>query len=161
MYDTEAEPQPAQRDLTDGAVMWARLDAAGPASRLAAERAREVRYLRQLGERVRQTRTERNCTRRVLSRRSGVSERFIAQIEAGRGNVSILRLREIARALDVPLAEIVAEPVDRADAAAEERPLPSTAQPTAIAAMIREADPCFQKAVIDLVLSDARRRAAG
>jgi transcriptional regulator with XRE-family HTH domain len=35
-------------------------------------------------------------SRRELARRSGMSERFVAQIEAGKGNVSIVRLLRIA-----------------------------------------------------------------
>lgn len=42
-------------------------------------------------------------TRKTLANDSGVSERYLAQIEAGKGNISILVLRRIARALDVPL----------------------------------------------------------
>ncbi|GAB5378150.1 MAG: hypothetical protein AcusKO_46120 [Acuticoccus sp.] len=156
MYESKSEPQ---GNLTGSAAVWTPLGAATPSGRAVAERARETCYLRRLGERVRQMRTERNCTRRALSRQSGVSERFIAQIEAGRGNVSILRLRQIARALDVPVADIVTE-TDGA-AAADDVTLPATARHTPIDALIRRADPCFQKAVIDLVLSDARRRGAG
>jgi transcriptional regulator with XRE-family HTH domain len=35
-------------------------------------------------------------SRRELARRSGMSERYVAQIEAGKGNVSIVRLLRIA-----------------------------------------------------------------
>ncbi|MCP4616990.1 MAG: helix-turn-helix domain-containing protein [Bradyrhizobium sp.] len=41
----------------------------------------------------------RNMSRRELARQSGVSERYIAQIEAGRGNVSIVLLLRIAQAV--------------------------------------------------------------
>jgi XRE family aerobic/anaerobic benzoate catabolism transcriptional regulator len=47
--------------------------------------------------------------RKLLARDSGVSERYLAQLEAGRGNVSILLLRQIAGALNLPLAELLAE----------------------------------------------------
>ena len=56
-----------------------------------------------VADRVRQTRARRGMTRKILARDSGVSERYLAQIEAGQGNISILVLRRIARALDVPL----------------------------------------------------------
>jgi XRE family aerobic/anaerobic benzoate catabolism transcriptional regulator len=39
----------------------------------------------------------------MLAKHSGVSERFLAQLESGAGNASILVLRQIARALDMPL----------------------------------------------------------
>ena len=38
----------------------------------------------------------RGMSRRELARRSGMSERYVAQIEAGKGNVSIVRLLRIA-----------------------------------------------------------------
>lgn len=66
-------------------------------------------YLAALGERVRAWRARRGMTRKQLARDSGVSERYLAQLEAGRGNVSILLLRQIARATNTPLAELVRE----------------------------------------------------
>ena len=67
--------------------------------------------LKTLGERVRQARARRGMTRKILARDSGVSERYLAQIETGKGNISILILRELARALDVPLEVLTqAEP---------------------------------------------------
>jgi XRE family aerobic/anaerobic benzoate catabolism transcriptional regulator len=48
-------------------------------------------------------------SRRILARDSGVSERYLAQLEAGRGNVSILLLRQIALALGLPAAELIRE----------------------------------------------------
>lgn len=56
--------------------------------------------LRELGERVRTLRASRGWTRADLARRSGISVRFLARIESGDGNVSILRLGDLARALD-------------------------------------------------------------
>jgi XRE family aerobic/anaerobic benzoate catabolism transcriptional regulator len=60
-----------------------------------------------LGERVRQTRARRGMTRKLLARDSGVSERYLAQLEGGQGNISILRLRQIAGALDIPVEALV------------------------------------------------------
>jgi XRE family aerobic/anaerobic benzoate catabolism transcriptional regulator len=60
-------------------------------------------FLRILGNRVREARASRGMTRKILARDSGVSERYLAQLESGQGNVSILLLRDIARALDIPL----------------------------------------------------------
>jgi len=48
-------------------------------------------------------------TRKLLARDSGVSERYLAQIETGQGNISILLLLRIARALDLPVQELVRE----------------------------------------------------
>jgi XRE family aerobic/anaerobic benzoate catabolism transcriptional regulator len=60
-------------------------------------------FLKILGDRVREARAGRGMTRKILARDSGVSERYLAQLEGGMGNVSILLLRDIARALDMPL----------------------------------------------------------
>jgi XRE family aerobic/anaerobic benzoate catabolism transcriptional regulator len=48
-------------------------------------------------------------TRKILARDSGVSERYLAQLESGQGNVSILLLHDIARALNMPLEALVIE----------------------------------------------------
>ncbi len=74
-------------------------------ARLAPEKARtgEAAYLKRIGERVREARARRGMTRRILARDSGVSERYLAQLEAGQGNISILLLRSISQALDLPL----------------------------------------------------------
>jgi XRE family aerobic/anaerobic benzoate catabolism transcriptional regulator len=62
-----------------------------------------------LGERVREARAKRGLSRKSLATDSGVSERYLAQLEAGQGNVSILLLRQIATALDLPITELLAE----------------------------------------------------
>ena len=68
-----------------------------------------VSLLRSLGERVREARARRGMTRRILARDSGISERYLAQLESGRGNASILTLRQIAQALNLPLADLLQE----------------------------------------------------
>jgi XRE family aerobic/anaerobic benzoate catabolism transcriptional regulator len=70
-------------------------------------------FLHAVGARLRTLRARRGVTRRDLSRLSHVSERYIAQLEAGTGNVSILLLRRIARALGVGAEELTAERPDR------------------------------------------------
>ena len=59
----------------------------------------ESEFLSLLGERVRAMRLLRDMSRRELACRSRVSERYIAQIEAGKGNVSIVLLLRIAHAV--------------------------------------------------------------
>ena len=72
--------------------------------------------LKLLAERVRQARARRGMTRRMLARDSGVSERYLAEIETGKGNISVLVLRRLAKALsisvDVLLSEGPESPVD-------------------------------------------------
>jgi XRE family aerobic/anaerobic benzoate catabolism transcriptional regulator len=64
-------------------------------------------YLCRLGERVREERARRGMTRKTLARDSGLSERYLAQLESGSGNVSIKLLRRIGEALNLPLAGLV------------------------------------------------------
>jgi len=60
-----------------------------------------VEVLVMLGQRVRQAREARGETRLELAARAGLSPRYLAQLEAGHGNISILRLRDVAQALGV------------------------------------------------------------
>jgi XRE family aerobic/anaerobic benzoate catabolism transcriptional regulator len=66
-------------------------------------------FLKRLGERVRTMRSRRGMSRKVLARHSKVSERYLAQLEAGAGNCSIVLLRRIAGAMSVPVAELIDE----------------------------------------------------
>src|SRR5579864_6092830 len=65
-------------------------------------------FLLFLGKRVRELRNRRAMTRKVMAKEADVSERHLAQLEAGEGNVSIVLLRRIAGALHVSLAELFA-----------------------------------------------------
>ena len=73
----------------------------------------EAEFLRAVGERIREARSRRGMTRRILARDSGVSERYLAQLEAGLGNISIALLRQIAHAMGLPIADLVREGPDR------------------------------------------------
>ena len=75
------------------------LASAGPPSAVPGS---EADYLKLLGKRVREARARRGMTRKILARDSEVSERYLAQLETGQGNISVLLLRQIARALDIP-----------------------------------------------------------
>jgi XRE family aerobic/anaerobic benzoate catabolism transcriptional regulator len=66
-------------------------------------------YLRHLGERVRMLRNQRGMTRKALAEHADVSERYLAQLEAGLGNGSIVILRRIARAIGLPVTQLVNE----------------------------------------------------
>ena len=67
----------------------------------------ESLFLSDLGRRVRHARTVRGLSRKVLSQTSGLSERYIAQLEGGQGNVSILLLRRVADAMGVRLDDMI------------------------------------------------------
>jgi XRE family aerobic/anaerobic benzoate catabolism transcriptional regulator len=64
-------------------------------------------YLRLVGDRVRLTRAGRGMTRKALARASGVSERYLADLEQGTGNASLLVLRQLAEALAVSIESLV------------------------------------------------------
>ena len=74
-----------------------------------AEEAQEELYLARLGERVRAWRIDHGMTRKALAAASGVSERYLAQLEGGEGNISVLLLRKVARAMGVPVDALVRE----------------------------------------------------
>jgi XRE family aerobic/anaerobic benzoate catabolism transcriptional regulator len=67
-----------------------------------------------VGAAVRSSRRSRGLTRRALAERSGVSERFLAQLEAGAANISLLRLADLAHALGTPLLGLLSHPVPQA-----------------------------------------------
>jgi XRE family transcriptional regulator, aerobic/anaerobic benzoate catabolism transcriptional regulator len=75
--------------------------------------ATEDRFLLFLGKRVRELRNRRGMTRKMTAREADVSERHLAQLEAGEGNVSIVLLRRIATALSVSLPELFAPETER------------------------------------------------
>lgn len=78
--------------------------AADPSRR---EDASAVDYLTELGARVRAARARRGMTRKILAHDSGVSERYLAKLETGEGNISVLVLRQIADAMDMRMLDLV------------------------------------------------------
>ncbi len=61
----------------------------------------------EVGRLVRLCRAKRGMTRRQLAQASGASERYLAQIEGGQGNPSVIMLKSIAEALDLPVIELL------------------------------------------------------
>ncbi|MEM8552923.1 MAG: helix-turn-helix domain-containing protein [Pseudomonadota bacterium] len=116
-------------------------------------------YLSSVGARVRAARKRRNLSRRALSVKSGVSERFIAQLEGGRGNISILRLKAIADSLQMAVIDFLA---DRQTPSTVTRPSVDTwtNNSRAIAELFEYADPQDKAAIVDLLLSSTQRRRA-
>ncbi len=72
-----------------------------------------------LAQRVRDERNKKGLPRRVVSERSGVSPRYLAQLEAGEGNISIALLERVAGALDVPIEALIAQQQISADSDAQ------------------------------------------
>jgi XRE family aerobic/anaerobic benzoate catabolism transcriptional regulator len=67
----------------------------------------ESSFLEQLGQRVRTMRSLRGMSRKVLAKVSGISERYIAQLESGKGNVSIVLLRRVSNAMGAHLEDLI------------------------------------------------------
>src|SRR6478672_11894386 len=67
----------------------------------------EAGFLEQLGQRVRTMRALRGMSRKVLAKVSGISERYIAQLEGGKGNVSIVLLRRGSEAVGAHLEDLI------------------------------------------------------
>lgn len=72
----------------------------------------EIAFLAQLGMRVRRARARAGLTRRKLAALSGVSERYLAQLESGEGNGSILLIRRVAAALGIDPIELIGQRID-------------------------------------------------
>jgi XRE family transcriptional regulator, aerobic/anaerobic benzoate catabolism transcriptional regulator len=85
------------------------LQASKPQSPTAAIAPAKTGLLVTLGDRVRQTRTRLGITRRALAEQSQVSERYLAQLEIGDGNPSLLVLQRVASALNIALVELLDE----------------------------------------------------
>jgi len=112
------------------------------------------RLLGILGDRVRTLRAHRRMTRKVLARDSGVSERYLAQLEHGQGNISVVLLARVAAALRT-------EPSDLLQT--RER---QTAEEVLIADLLRELSPDTHKAFLQILSEnfsvpvESRRRIA-
>ncbi|MBB4199266.1 transcriptional regulator [Rhodoblastus sphagnicola] len=100
-----------------------------------------------VGERVRKARERRGVSRKTLSEISGVSPRYLAQLEAGDGNISIGLLQRVALALDQKIDALVGD---------ED---PWTSQVLRVAALFRAAPTDLRKTVLELLTTVERPRA--
>lgn len=98
-----------------------------------------------VGERVRKARERKGIPRRVLSESSGVSPRYLAQLEAGAGNISIGLLQRVATALDHRIEWLIGE---------ED---PWTSDALRMVRLFRIANADEQKAVLEILNPDAAR----
>src|SRR5262245_20517114 len=83
--------------------------------------AADAEFLIELGRRVREARERSGMARKLVARAAGMSERYLAQLEAGDGNSSIVLLRRVAAALGVSLAELVSAGTGSPEERAERR----------------------------------------
>ena len=81
-------------------------------------------FLLVVGQRVRRQRAAKSMSRKKLAEVSGVSERYLAQLESGQGNMSIALLRKVTTAIGMSLGNLMAEEVTEncADASAAVEP---------------------------------------
>jgi XRE family transcriptional regulator, aerobic/anaerobic benzoate catabolism transcriptional regulator len=110
-------------------------------------------FLAELGQRVRRIRALRGMSRKVLAEVSDISERYVAQLESGMGNVSVLLLRRVAKAAGITLDGLIG---DAPDEMAPFRDVLRTASPEAIErakAVLRGEDTVslYRRAVVDRV----------
>ncbi len=82
-----------------------------------------------VGARVRHAREAKAIPRRVLSEMSGVSSRYLAQLEAGEGNISLSVLTRVAAALGLRLEEVLGEQADERPVAGRVQVLFDAASP--------------------------------
>src|SRR5512138_2693142 len=68
----------------------------------------KMTYLETVGSAVRSQRERRGWSRRQLAAHSGVSERFLAQLETGDGNISLRRFADVAHALGTSPSALLA-----------------------------------------------------
>jgi XRE family aerobic/anaerobic benzoate catabolism transcriptional regulator len=97
------------------------------------------RLLAAVGERVRSARARMGMSRRMLAEKSGVSQRYLAQLETGQGNISIGLLLRIAGALDFRIEWLVAE---------ED---PWTSEIVVISSLLRSATRTQRERVLDIL----------
>lgn len=75
----------------------------------------DASFLMSLGRRVREIRERRGMARKVLARDADVSERYLAQLEMGEGNVSVVLLRRISIALGVSIVDLLSDDVHQVE----------------------------------------------
>jgi XRE family aerobic/anaerobic benzoate catabolism transcriptional regulator len=79
-----------------------------PAATVNGEAARDSALIA-LGERVRGLRARRGLTRRAVAEAADISERYLANLEYGVGNASLLVLQQVAGALQCSVAELIGD----------------------------------------------------
>ncbi len=105
--------------------------------------------LGELGARVRAWRARRGMTRKQLASDSGLSERFLADVEGGKGNVSINSLALTARALNITILDLL-----------QDAPRPALARAQGLLARLDEAqlDQAYALLASSFGLTDAQGR---
>jgi XRE family aerobic/anaerobic benzoate catabolism transcriptional regulator len=76
-------------------------------TKAARERPSDEEFLAALGKKVRELREQRRLARKMLAEAADVSERYLAQLESGSGNFSVILLRRVATALNVRITYLL------------------------------------------------------
>ena len=113
------------------------METAQKAATSGAGEARVEALLQAIGERVRAARAAAGLSRRELSERSGLSQRYIAQLESGQGNISVGLLVRVADALSLRLDRLVAGEADWPSEAEEIAELWASASDAQRAAVVK------------------------
>ena len=71
-------------------------------------------FLSVVGQRVRNQRSEKGMSRKRLAQVSGVSERYLAQLESGQGNMSIALLRKVTTAIGMSMGSLMSPEITEA-----------------------------------------------
>ena len=69
-------------------------------------------FLCVVGQRVRRQRAEKSMSRKRLAEVSGVSERYLAQLESGQGNMSIALLRKVTAAIGMSMGSLMSAEIN-------------------------------------------------
>ncbi|HXH81780.1 MAG TPA: helix-turn-helix transcriptional regulator [Candidatus Tectomicrobia bacterium] len=82
---------------------------------------RAVKHVRKfLGQRLRALRKQRGLSQERLGERSGLSGKFIGEVERGEKSISLDSLYRVAAALDVPLRDLTDVRTDKAAVPSED-----------------------------------------
>lgn len=111
--------------------------------------------LDKVGQRVRMLRKELGISRRVLSETSGVSMRYLAQLESGEGNISIVLLAKVAAALKCELPLLMSDQLcfDRSPFGGE-----VDDQLQRLMSLLQKTDAHTRQQVLDLLEASSGRR---
>jgi len=79
-----------------------------PAPAASAEAVSDADFLGAIGRRLREARERQGKARKAVAQVAGVSERYLAQLEGGIANASVLLLRNVAHALGMSVSDTLA-----------------------------------------------------
>lgn len=117
----------------------------GPAKAPSNQHAGVSALIRLVGDRVKHIRKAQNLSRQKLSERSGVSPRYLAQLEGGEGNISIGLLQKVAVALQQPVEAFLRQAASR------------SVEADYVASLYRRADAVTRTRIMEILDPDRMR----